>query len=374
MLPPTLLHHIILIFLHFLTLLSTNASSPQKIKSTSLAPALFVFGDSLVDNGNNNLLPTIARANYSPYGLDFPTKVLPGRFTNGRTPADFIAEYLELPYPPPYASLYRPNLLTGYNYASGASGILPETGSLFGKCFNLDEQIGMFQSTIESQLGPYFKEQKQLKQHLSKSIYFLSVGNNDYLNNYLHPLYLESKVYDPPHFAHFLIDELSLRLQRLYGLGARKFLVSEVGPIGCIPIFARGVTTNLNHKHGTKCDDGANNILLLFNKQLIEMIKILETTLQDSHFILLQTYSFSYDAIMNPAKYGLSDSSNPCCKTWLNGTSSCIPEEAPCQNPNNHYFWDGYHPTELVYSRLSAQCIHGSSLCVPLNLSHLVQL
>lgn len=48
----------------------------------------FIFGDSLVDNGNNNGLKTTAKANYPPYGTDFfgPT----GRFTNGRTTADFI--------------------------------------------------------------------------------------------------------------------------------------------------------------------------------------------------------------------------------------------------------------------------------------------
>lgn len=51
-------------------------------------PCYFIFGDSLVDNGNNNNLATTAKANYPPYGIDFfgPT----GRFTNGRTTADFI--------------------------------------------------------------------------------------------------------------------------------------------------------------------------------------------------------------------------------------------------------------------------------------------
>jgi hypothetical protein len=34
--------------------------------------AIFVFGDSLVDNGNNNKLHSIEKANYMPYGIDFP--------------------------------------------------------------------------------------------------------------------------------------------------------------------------------------------------------------------------------------------------------------------------------------------------------------
>lgn len=54
-----------------------------------LAPALYVFGDSLLDSGNNNLLPTLAKADFPPYGRDF-AKGSTGRFTNGRTVADFI--------------------------------------------------------------------------------------------------------------------------------------------------------------------------------------------------------------------------------------------------------------------------------------------
>ena len=52
-------------------------------------PCFFIFGDSLADNGNNNLLPTTARANYPPYGIDFPNGPT-GRFTNGRTTVDII--------------------------------------------------------------------------------------------------------------------------------------------------------------------------------------------------------------------------------------------------------------------------------------------
>ncbi|XP_024023285.1 GDSL esterase/lipase 7-like [Morus notabilis] len=73
-------------------------------RSSPLAPALYVFGDSLFDSGNNNLLPTLAKADYLPYGVNFDQGVT-GRFTNGKTVADFIADYLGLPNPPPYLSI-----------------------------------------------------------------------------------------------------------------------------------------------------------------------------------------------------------------------------------------------------------------------------
>ena len=54
-------------------------------------PASFVFGDSLVDAGNNNYIVSLSKANYVPNGIDFgmPT----GRYTNGRTIIDIIGKY-----------------------------------------------------------------------------------------------------------------------------------------------------------------------------------------------------------------------------------------------------------------------------------------
>lgn len=53
--------------------------------------ALFVFGDSLVDSGNNNFLSTQVKANYPPYGSTFFPHAT-GRFTDGRHAADFIGK------------------------------------------------------------------------------------------------------------------------------------------------------------------------------------------------------------------------------------------------------------------------------------------
>lgn len=59
--------------------------------TTSLTPAMFIFGDSLIDSGNNNYIATIAKADYFPYGIDFgfPT----GRFCNGLTAVDFGCKF-----------------------------------------------------------------------------------------------------------------------------------------------------------------------------------------------------------------------------------------------------------------------------------------
>ena len=44
-----------------------TAPSPQTLPTV---PALYVFGDSLVENGNNNHFDTLTKCDYDPYGVD----------------------------------------------------------------------------------------------------------------------------------------------------------------------------------------------------------------------------------------------------------------------------------------------------------------
>ncbi|KAG9457046.1 hypothetical protein H6P81_001554 [Aristolochia fimbriata] len=101
----------------------------SQLASAAQVPAMWVFGDSIVDDGNNNYLSSLAKANYRPYGVDFfqgPT----GRFTNGKTVADFLGQLLGLPYIPAFSDpgSRGQGILRGVNYASAAAGILEETG------------------------------------------------------------------------------------------------------------------------------------------------------------------------------------------------------------------------------------------------------
>jgi hypothetical protein len=64
------------------------------IHQAEAARAFFVFGDSLVDSGNNNYLVTTARADSPPYGIDFPTHRPTGRFSNGLNLPDLISKCL----------------------------------------------------------------------------------------------------------------------------------------------------------------------------------------------------------------------------------------------------------------------------------------
>lgn len=54
--------------------------------------ALFVFGDSTSDPGNNNFVSTLFKSNFLPYGQDFVDHRPTGRFTNGRLASDYISK------------------------------------------------------------------------------------------------------------------------------------------------------------------------------------------------------------------------------------------------------------------------------------------
>lgn len=83
--------NVLLLNFLLIVLSSLNFSEAQ------LAPAVFIFGDSLVDVGNNNYLKkTIVKGNFLPHGIDYPGRKPTGRFCNGKNVADFTGIYTEL--------------------------------------------------------------------------------------------------------------------------------------------------------------------------------------------------------------------------------------------------------------------------------------
>lgn len=66
-----------------------NTSTVTASAAAQQATAMFVFGDSLVDSGNNNFLNSVAKSNFYPYGVD-STRGASGKFSNGDTFVDYL--------------------------------------------------------------------------------------------------------------------------------------------------------------------------------------------------------------------------------------------------------------------------------------------
>ncbi|CAH9054931.1 unnamed protein product [Cuscuta europaea] len=115
------------VFLFFLT---CGGEATIKLPDGAVIPAVIGFGDSLIDQGMNNYIPTIAKCNFPPYGDDLPGGNPTGRFSNGKTPMDIIAEELGVKeLVPPYLDPNLPieDLKTGVSFASGGCGYDPQT-------------------------------------------------------------------------------------------------------------------------------------------------------------------------------------------------------------------------------------------------------
>jgi hypothetical protein len=83
----------IIIFLIVLFNIFHNCSGcgcTARLPKNETVPALIVFGDSIVDTGNNNNIDTLVRSDFLPYGRDFMGGKPTGRFSNGKVPADFL--------------------------------------------------------------------------------------------------------------------------------------------------------------------------------------------------------------------------------------------------------------------------------------------
>ncbi|VAI41013.1 unnamed protein product [Triticum turgidum subsp. durum] len=161
--------------------------APQTKPNTKQVPALVVFGDSIVDPGNNNAIHTIIKANFPPYGHDFGADHRPtGRFCNGRIPTDFIASKLGLKQLLPAYLQQSPNLtahdlLTGVSFASGGTGYDPLTAQL-ASVISMTDQLRMFdeyKAKVQALAG-----NAALSEILSKGVFAVCAGSDDVANTY----------------------------------------------------------------------------------------------------------------------------------------------------------------------------------------------
>ncbi|KAJ6421683.1 hypothetical protein OIU84_028961 [Salix udensis] len=242
----------------------------------------------------------------SAYGVDFKVDNQ-SRATNGKTMADFIAQTFGLPLPPPFLSLKKSESIQfGANYASSGCGILPEI-----------KQYTFYNASLD--MGQY------------------------------------------------LAKPLSKRLEMLYDLGGRKFLVSNVLPLGCRPFSIS------QEKPTTRCVERLNKLASQFNNYLPQMLKDLQSTLSGSKFVLLDVYKVFEDVFSKPASYGISDISHSCCAIDSVKRIPICKNGEVCSDRNLYAFFDAIHPTEVMNSIMISRCLKDLSVCKPINLMKLVK-
>ncbi|XP_057966224.1 GDSL esterase/lipase At5g33370-like [Malania oleifera] len=330
------------------------------------ARAFFVFGDSLVDSGNNNYLATTARADSPPYGIDYPTHRPTGRFSNGLNIPDIISERIGSEFTLPYLSpeLNGQKLLVGANFASAGIGILNDTGVQFINIIRIYEQLEYFaqyQQRVSALIGA-----ARTQQLVNGALVLITLGGNDFVNNYyLVPYSARSRQFALPDYCKYLISEYRSILRRLYELGAHRVLVTGTGPMGCVP--AELATRSRNGECSAELQRAAS----IFNPLLVQMINGLNSELGSNVFTAANAYRMKMDFISNPQAYGFVTSKVACCgQGTYNGLGLCTVLSNLCPNRDVYAFWDAFHPSERANRFIVEQIFSGSRQYMsPMNLS-----
>ncbi|OWM69418.1 hypothetical protein CDL15_Pgr013879 [Punica granatum] len=324
--------------------------------------AIFAFGDSTLDPGNNNHIGTLFVSNHLPYGRDFPGHIPTGRFTNGRLVTDILISQLGLKqFLPAYLdpALKDEDLLTGASFASAGSGIDDETAVL-GHLLTLESQVHNFKIAlrrIERQVGP-----QEAHRIINNALFVISSGTNDMLNNfYWLPVSHRKLQFSLPQYHDFLLERLELIIQDLYSLGARKFLVAGMPPTGCLPLqmTADSIFPLFGpHTLQRRCVEQQNRDSQAYNRKLQILISKLSSQMKEARFAYADTYKPLMDMIQNPYREGFGVSAEGCCGTGLVETGPlCLVLTPKCIDPSRYVFWDSIHPTEAAYSRIAAEII-----------------
>lgn len=246
-----------------------------------------IFGDSLSDTGNTS---------NATFGLFPGSDYWNGRFSNGPVWVENFATTLG-------GSAVR-STAGGTNFAYG--GAEADTGSALSTLFmpNIGTQISSFQGSM----GGFGAE----------DLVVLWAGGNDFA-------IADSN--DPLGVA----ADMATHMDRLYNLGARKFLIPNLPLLGYVPRFV-----------GTADEASMNARSVTFNNALAGHIQTLRGQAGATVFEL-DIASLFEDARLNPAAYGIS-----------NVTQSYLDTGG---NVNDFLFFDDLHPTQQIHAVVSQRAL-----------------
>ncbi|CAN1322953.1 GDSL esterase/lipase At1g73610 [Linum perenne] len=282
----------LVIVVYLLVLLSLTSCLGQQTNQS--LTAVFAFGDSILDTGNNNQLSLIARANYPPYGKDLPGKTPTGRWGNGRVLSDILTEGLGVKnYLPPYLDTTLPvnELSTGVCFASGGSGLDTVT-STATQSIPMATQLNNFKEYIAKLRGLVGEDKANTI--ISNAMVIISAGNNDMGVGYASG----RAIMGIPAYATLLISLANNFVNQLYELGVRKVGFISAIPGGCTPV-GRLVTVGAGC-FGANPLDGAS----VYNSKLSDAMQALNSKLTGASITYIDIYTPLLKISQNPFAYG----------------------------------------------------------------------
>ncbi|XP_051182215.1 GDSL esterase/lipase At5g45910 [Lolium perenne] len=347
------------------------ASVQPAISSLRRYDAIFNFGDSFSDTGNNivvyaeNSLPNPAAQ--PPYGMTFfgrPT----GRNSNGRLIIDFVAKRLRLPLVPPFLS-HNGSFSQGANFAvSGATAL----NVSFFKDIPIASQIAL--NTTSSVQLQWFESLKPSlcspapecpPTFFHKSLFFVGeFGFNDYSFSLLGKTMPQVRSSVPD-----VVRSIAEATEGLIEHGAKTLIVPGIPPLGCSPpnleLFRSDDPTSYEPR--TRCLKEFNELAVHHNSLLQEALENVQTNYPNALVIYADFFTPIIKMVESPWKFGLTTDVLKCCcggggEYNFNLSAGCgMPGATVCQDPSEYLFWDG-HFTEATYRYIARRWLRKLSM------------
>ncbi|GJM97317.1 hypothetical protein PR202_ga14236 [Eleusine coracana subsp. coracana] len=284
-----------------------------------LVTAVIVFGDSIVDPGNNNDLATLIKANHPP----------------GLGVKQLLPAYLG-------AELSPEDLRTGVSFASGATGFDPLTPVVVS-VISLEQQLRYFdeyRGKLVSVAG-----EEETARIIDGALFVVCAGTDDVANTYFTTPF-RSVEYDIPSYVDLLVSGAEDFLRKVSSRGARKIGFVGMPPVGCVPsqrTLGGGLTR--------QCEEKRNQAAQLYNARIQDMIHRLNNGDSGTLVVYLDIYRILDDLMERGEKYGFAETTRGCCGTGtIEVTGLCDARfVSVCDDVSQHVFFDSYHPTERAY-------------------------
>lgn len=319
------------------------AAQPAQARLSTLEK-LFVFGDSLTDNGNSWALT----------GNAFPPDPIyyQGRASNGPVSSEYLWNFFNPGTPGP-----TPSSSGGTNYAINGSS----TGRVN---FNYFRGTGFpYSSFVDqgaaSQLSAFLIDNPNSTPAFNPntSLFMVWLFPNDVLawsatgKDAGTVLGGMPQTVNPGGLITNAITNVATMITALAQKGATQFLVPNSPDLGQTPLFRSDPNTSQFLSYLTST----------FNSNLDPVLQQLQANLPGVEISRFQTDDLLADVIQNPSPYGFTNVTDACMTT---NNSTNPPVVTVCSNPDHYLFWDSFHPT-TAGQRLIGKSFYAATVQTP---------
>ncbi len=284
------------------------------------AGTLYVFGDSLADDGNT-----------PKFGIDYPPPPYSDfRFSNGPVFSQYLGPLTGL------------NVSPANNYAVGGAfaGPLSVLGTTYNNLENLPPALG--EPGFPVQLPSFLSEVTEFQatgQHFTSSdVVSVWVGANDYFATLaLVNAHLANATTAITNAVTTVATQTATGVTALNALGAQRFLVFNLPPLGVTPEF---------NQDGAAVVAETDAVSSAHDSTLAAYMSGVHAS-TGANIIVVNTAQLFDELLANPAAYGKTNTTQACIDV-----AACVTASTAVQN--QYVFWDAVHPTTGTHAIIAA--------------------